>query len=43
MRGGEDLHQDEECADFEAHCQVPWFRALFGDNCCSNSTVYDDL
>jgi len=38
---GEDLHHDEECAHSEVHCQVPWFRALFGDNRCSNSTFHE--
>jgi hypothetical protein len=38
-RGGDDLHQDENCAEFEVHCQVPSFRALFGDNRCSDSHV----
>ena len=42
-RGGEDWHQDEECADFEVHCQMPWFRALFGDNRRSNSTFYEEF
>ena len=42
-RGGEDRQQDEKCADFEVHCQVPWFRALFGEDRRSNSTFYDEF
>jgi hypothetical protein len=38
-RCGDDLHQDDDCADFEIHCQVPWFRALFGDDRRSDTHV----